>query len=473
MATTSPTSQNHGGTEMTPTKILDRSQAPEGRTAHPFSFPHFVHREISEGFHLWMARRPRVPLVELEILSGGGASHQGPQESGLASLTADLLDEGSQRRSGVDLAMDVEQRGGALGTGAGWHATYANVQFLADQWTAAIPILEEIFLEPTFPESEVKRLIGQRQAEILRRRDHPGSIAEEALLRLLWPHSPWASSLIGEPGHLETYGRDEVAHFWKEKAFTGPFHMIVAGDFCPDTLEEKARELFHLFPTDQAKTLEDIPAHQPDHREIHIIDRPGSTQTELRLVHDGPNRSHPNRAPFRMANAILGGKFTSRLNLNLREERGYTYGVSSRFESRRWGGRFKVGAAVETEHAEDSLRQIVLEMKRIQSQGISPQEIEETRSYLLGVFPYTVQSCGDIQQRIADIALHQLAEDEHDRAQAAIAAVTGREVEEAASTYFSPEKCLVVAVGPASELETSLRSFGETRVWAPGEIFAD
>ena len=192
-----------------------------------------------------------------------------------------------------------------------------------------------------------------------------------------------------------------------------------------------------------------------------IVDRPAAAQTELRLAHAGVPRTHPDRTRLGLLNAMLGGKFTSRLNLNLRERHGFTYGASSRFVDRRGPGPFVISAAVGNDVAGAAAREALGELERLVAEPPSAAELDESKSYLLGVFPYTLQTASDVLSRLGELTLWGLADDHYDRALARVAATTPEELLELARRHLRPDRLTVIAVGPAASLAPQLAPLGE------------
>ncbi|MGH7338550.1 MAG: M16 family metallopeptidase, partial [Myxococcota bacterium] len=202
-------------------------------------------------------------------------------------------------------------------------------------------------------------------------------------------------------------------------------------------------------------------------RRVIVVDRPQSAQTELRIGHVGTPRTNPDRTRLGVLNALLGGKFTSRLNLNLRERNGFTYGVNSRFVDRRGPGPFVVAAAVGNDVAGAAAAETLAELDRVRESAVSEIELDETKSYLVGVFPYTLQTNGGLLARLADLALYALPSDHLERALAEIRSTTSEQILELAQRYLTPERATIVAVGPAAALTPQLERFGAVEVRTP------
>ena len=201
--------------------------------------------------------------------------------------------------------------------------------------------------------------------------------------------------------------------------------------------------------------------------EVHIVDRPESAQTQLQLGHASLPRNHPDFPRMLLLNAIFGGKFTSRINLNLREKHGFTYGAQSFFARRRGPGPFAASAAVATDVAGAAVEQLLLEMRKIREQPVDDDELRETQDYLVGVFPYTLQTIGDLARRLETLAVFDLPLDYYESYPALLYDLSREDLLEAAREHLHPDRLVIVAVGPAEELSPQLEGFGPVTVHQP------
>ena len=243
------------------------------------------------------------------------------------------------------------------------------------------------------------------------------------------------------------------------------------GNFDPEELLRAAEAAFGMpGPPGPAPARPEIRPAAQTGISVHVVDRPGASQAELRLGHAGVPRTHPDYIPLSVLNSLLGGKFTSRINLNLRERHGYTYGATSRFSARLGPGPFTVGAAVETAAAAASAREVLYELRRVRDALVEPDELAETCGYMVGVFPYSLQTIGDVTRRLENLTVFGLPDDYYTRYLEKVATVTREEVQEAARRHLDPERIVVVAVGPAEILEPQFEGLGPVTVWsAEGE----
>jgi zinc protease len=448
--------------------MTDRSSPPPLTAPRRASVPPILRARLRNGLRILAVETHEVPLVSLELGCEAGAEHDAAALAGRATLTAALLDEGTARRSSSEIAATIESLGGHLSTVAGWEAATVRLGVLTPSLEPAFELAAEILRSPTFPPEEFERLRRQRQAELLHRRTQPAALAEERLARVLYGDGPYGRPLSGDEASTATLTRDDAVDFFRQRAGPSRGWLLAAGAVRFADLVARAEQALGDWAGVAAGERPDVSVLQRDAVTVDIIDRPGSAQTELRLGHAGIGKLHPDRVPLAVANALLGGKFTSRINLNLRERRGLTYGAFSRLADRRGPGPFTVGAAVATERTGEAVRETLGEIERLRQEAPAAQELADTQSYLVGVFPYQLQTGDDLVHKLEELALYDLPDDFYDRRLREIEAVTPEDVLRAARAHLLPEGLAIVAAGPAAELIAQLEPFGELRVITPG-----
>ena len=455
---------------MAPRSRVDRTAPPPPGEIRPFRFPPFLRTRLPNGLAVSAARLPGVPLVSMEIVSPGGGQFDPAGQEGIAALTAALLDEGTVHRSALEIAATAERLGGYVTTGADWDVGFLATGLLAGYRADGIELLAEILSSPTFPEAEVERLRKQRRTEILRRRQDPSALADDRFSREVYKGTVYAHPLIGEEESLERLDRDTLRAFYQGHYGLAGSALIAVGDFDPEDLLREAEAAFTagapVSASGKAPQQPEIRPVPPPGISVHLVDRPGAAQTELRVGHAGVSRTHPDYIPLIVLNTLLGGKFTSRINMNLRERHGYTYGATSRFVARMGPGPFLVNAAVATESAGASAREVLHELRAIREDLVEPDELAETQSYMRGVFPYTVQTIGDLAKRLETLTLFDFPDDYYMRYLERIATVTREEILEMARRHIDPARAVVVAVGPAEVLEPQFEGVGPVTVWS-------
>ena len=449
---------------------VDRTVPPPPGEIRPFRFPPFLRTRLANGLAVVAARLPGLPLVSLEIVALAGGQFDPQGWEGIAAMTAAALDEGTVRRSSIEIAATAERLGGYFTTGADWDVGYLATGLLSDHRDAGLELLAEVVLSPTFPEAEVERLRRQRLAEIVRRAQDPTTLADDRFHREVYRGTVYAHPLLGDQESIQRLDRETMAAFYRRHFSLAGSALIAVGDFEPEALLRAAESAFAAAgPAAPAPAPPEIRPAPLTGVSVHIVDRPGAAQTELRVGHASVPRTHPDYIPLVVLNTLLGGKFTSRINMNLRERHAFTYGASSRFVPRMGPGPFLVNAAVATASAGAAAREILYELRRVREDLVEPEELDETRTYMVGVFPYTVQTIGDLAKRLETLTVYGLPDDYYASYLQKVAAVTREEVLEVARRHLDPERIAVVAVGPAETLEPQLAGVGPIAVWNPQE----
>lgn len=437
-----------------PAVALDRTVPPAAGPPEGYEFPAIDRRCLASGIELIAVPLAGTPLAAVEILFPAGGEADPVDRSGLATLVADLLDEGTEERSAVEIAAAVERLGASLQAGADWDSAQLGLRILSEHLDEGLGLLAELATRPSFPEAEVERVRRHRLTDLVRRRDQPAAVASDHLQRLIYGDHVYGRSLVGTPASVSALDRDDVVGFYRRRYAVGAPTVIAAGDLAPERL---AAAVERLLPAPSGVPNRDPPPAAPSHQgglRVRIVDRPGAAQTELRLGHLGLPRLHPDWTTLSVANTLLGGKFTSRINLNLRERHGYSYGAFSRFVGRLGPGPFVVSAAVDSAAAAAAAREILVEIRRLRDEPPGADELAETQSYLRGIFPFTLQTVAGVLQRIESLAVYGLPDDyfTRERYVERLERVDRAEVQRVSQAYLDPESMAIVAVGPAAEL---------------------
>jgi zinc protease len=447
---------------------LDRARPPTPGPPRPYSFPDFEVHELTGGARLYLARRTTVPLVDVQILFPAGGRNDPPDAPGLASFTAGLLDEGTQHRTALELATAVEDLGGYVASGAGWDHAFAAVGMLGRHLELGAGVLCEVSTEPSFPPEEVQRARRRRLAELKQRRDDPSSLASDHFAAALYGDGPYSYPLVGRAESVEHLSDEDLRLFYRRFYAVAGTVVVAVGDLDSSVLHPILDEALHALPASSPPPPPPLLPTAAEGIEIRIVDRPKAAQTELRIGHPGPPQPHPDRITLQVLNSILGGKFTSRINLNLREVHGFTYGAHSQFLERLGPGPFVIATSVGNEVAGAAVAEVLAELRRVRAEPVTEDELDDAKSYLLGIFPYPLQTLHGLSRRLQEIAVFDLPLDYFNTYPERLAAVSHADVQTAARRHLREDDGLViVAVGPGAELAEQLGSLGTLRLVAP------
>ncbi len=441
---------------------LDRSIPPQPAAVRPFRFGDWQSLRLDEGPRIMVMRETDVPLVHLELVLGLGADRDPARLRGLTSLAGALLDEGAENLDAIQIARAVEELGASLQTAADWDGTYVATSSLSRHLAPLFRLSAEIALRPTLPADELERLRRARLADLSHRRSQPAYLAGiHAVAMLYGAEHPYGSSLLGTPEGVAGISRGDVEAWHAARARPELTTVVAVGDTSLDEIAELAREHLARWPSPSGAPpapMTDITTERP--RRIRIIDRPNAAQTEIRVARIGPSRGSPEYLPARLVSLLLGGKFTSRLNLRLREELGITYGVHSSLGGRRGPGPFSVSCAVDTEAAATAVEEVLAEMDRMASAPPPEEELRDGKNYLLGTLPYRLQTLDRLAEHLAELVLYERPDDYFERLPGMVEEVSPSAIRRCSESLLRTDDLAIVAVGPAKDLSVLLEPFG-------------
>ena len=439
---------------------VDRTKAPEPGPPRPYHFPSVTRRTLPNGLRVLVAENHNAPVVAIRTLVRSGADHDSAELAGLASMTAELLDEGAGERDGVRLAEDLGILGASLGSGTDWDASYVSVDVLSRNFENAFDILSEVNRRPMLPASSLERLRTERLMELIQQRDEPAAIAAKRFSSLIYGTGAYGNTIIGNPDSVARLSIDDVRRYYAAHFAPNNSSIVIGGDVGAAKALDAAERLFGDWSRAAVPARPAIAPQPFAESRIYLIDRPTSVQSEIRVGHIGVARTTGDYFALSVMNALLGGIFNSRINLNLRERHGYTYGARSLFAFRRQAGPFVVSAPVRNEVTRESVSELLAELRRIRTGDVEEGELNDTRNYLMGVFPATVQSASDVAGRLLDMELYDLPHDYFDRYRENIAAVSKEAVERVAQRYIDPDRAVIVIVGNAKQIREPLGELG-------------
>ena len=371
------------------------------------------------------------------------------------------------------MTLDFERLGTSLETGADWDSTIAAFTVLRDRLENAFGILSEVLTAPAFRADDIERLKSERLSERMQLLDEPRGLADESFSRFIYADgSRYREPSSGTSTSVRNVSCEDVKEFYERHYIPSAVTVIFAGDIDIDTavaLVESTLGSWHKDGT-RLEIQADSPARST--RAVEIISKPDAAQSELRIGHRGVPRDHPRYFPIVVMNSILGGLFSSRINLNLREEHGYTYGASSYYDWRRQSGPFVISTAVQTEVTAAAISETLKEIDRLRTQEIDSDELTLATSYLAGVFPIRYETTSAIASALATMVTFDLPDDYLDTYRTNIAAVTTRDVLEAAREFVEPERLQIVVVGNADQIRESVEALG-AGVLTLREVVAD
>ena len=441
--------------------VAHRATPPGPAPIRHFEFPPIDRRQLTNGLDLRVVRMSRLPVVSLRLFVRSGEAALPRERAGLAMLTADALEGGTKKRSGTELAAAFERIGARFDASSGWEGTTADLYCVADRLPEALELLAEAVREPEFPVAEVDRAREQQLAGLRQREMDPGALASDtALSRYYAGDVPYARPLDGSVDSVARLGRDDLVGYADANLRPAGGGLIVVGDVDAEEVRRLAERALGGWTGAPASVSDFAAVPATLARRALVVDRPGSVQSEIRVGHLGAGRLTPDFFPLSIANLVLGGMFTSRLNLNLRERNGFTYGVRSSYSMRRLPGPFEVSTSVANDVTAPAVREIFAEMEKLAADGPTDDEVSAARDFAAGIFGVQLETSSQIASRVSQLVVFGLADDYFHRYRDEMRAVTVEQVAAAARLHVRPSEAQVVVVGDAAEVGEPLRALG-------------
>ncbi len=439
---------------------FDRARVPPAGPTPAVDFPEIERHTLANGLSVWIVERHDVPLVTLRLVVGAGSEVEPARHPGLASFTSGMLDEGTERRSALEIADEIDFLGAQLGAGASYDATYVVLSTLTRNLEPALDVFADVVVHPAFPARELERVREEGITAITSRADQPTVVASEAFsARIYGPDHPYGRPLGGTVASLRGFARGDVHDFYRTFYRPNNASLIVVGDV-------RAAEVMPLleraFAGWERGAVPKRPAHvapaaQPQ-THVYLIDKPGAAQSEIRIGHVGVPRVSDDYFPLLVMNSILGGQFSSRINLNLREDKGYTYGARSSFQMRREAGPFVASAGVQTPSTKESVVEFMRELRGIWGERpVTQEELDFAKAGIVRAEPRRLETSASVADRIDDLIVYGLPPDYFDSYAQRVDAVTLADVERVADRYLDPEHFAIVIVGDRATVEAGLR----------------
>lgn len=413
---------------------------------------------FANGLVLAVVERRDLPIVDVEIVVRAGAALDEPSKAGRAAMVAELLDEGTITRDVMQIADEIDYLGAHLTTSAGWDTTTLSLHVLSTRLHTALDIVTDVLLRPSFPAAEFERKKRERLTALQQDRDEARLIAGKTLARgVFGSDHPFGSPAGGTYASLQALTLEDVrayyaAHFHASNAF-----VVIAGDVDFDDMVRQLGERFDGWQrgTRAAREVPALANHSATH--VLLVDKPRAAQAEIRVGHAGPPRNTADYFPLVVLNTLLGGAFTSRLNLRLREEMGVTYGASSRFGWRRSGGLFYASSAVDSAAAAESVAVMLHEMKQLRDQRVDSEELRRAVQYIAFGLPRSFETTEDVAAHVREQLLHGLPADYWWTYVDRVLEVNADDVAGAAARHLHPERAVAVVVADRGTVEAELK----------------
>lgn len=407
---------------------------------------------LDNGIFLVVSERPGVPMVVVDILIDAGSIYDTAENAGMANLTAELLTGGAQNRTAVEIAEETDFIGSTLTTTADYDFAEIELVVLKKYLDKGLNILGDIIINPTFPQEEVENTVREIQGELKKNEEDPGWLAEREFLKALYVDHSYGRMVEGNEESLKRIDRPDLINFHSKYYLPNRTIISMAGDI---TLEEANILIEKNFGNWKKKDITENTIPPPpvlEKTKFLKIDREVS-QANIILGHLGISRDNPDYYPLQVMNYILGGGgFSSRLLNDIRDKRGLAYSVSSTYLSRKYPGSFQVELQTKNPSAMTAVKLVLENMRRIKENGISDEELDDAKAYLVGSLPLGIETDKEIAENMALLEFYHLGLDYFDKYQKNIQSASKQDVLRVAQKYLHPDKYVLVIVGNLKEI---------------------
>ena len=441
----------------------DRTRLPQPGPNPPFHFPAIARTRLPNGLSVWTAEHRALPVVAFILLLRGGAAADPPERPGLAAFTADMLDEGTGDRNAIDVHEAIARIGAQFDTEIGPDAAQLSLTTLSRFRARGLGLLADMVGRPRLAEPDCERVRQLRLNRLVQLRDLPPAVADRAFARLLYGSHPYGHMPIGTEASLKAIAHDEVVGFHRERFVPSRATLVAVGDASHDRLLAEAADAFAGWagsPSDTSGADVDAVPTSPASR-VAIVDRPGATQTEIRIGHVSVPRATSDYHALLVLNMILGGQFVSRINLNLREDKGYTYSARTAFDARRGPGPFLLQVSVQAAVTAAAVREALAEFEAIRDgRPASASELEVGTAALTRGFARGFETSEQVARAASQLALYDLPDDYFEQFVPRVSAVTTAEVTRVARQHLHPSRMTVLVVGDRDAAGPALAGLG-------------
>ncbi len=393
---------------------VDRSRLPVSGTPRPFVFPSIARTSLENGLDLRVVPHDAAPVVSMAAVVRGGSAADPAMRAGLAAFTADLLDDGAGDLDGPGLA-DVLARIGAEADIEVWpDATVVSITTMARYAERALALLADLLVRPRFADGDVDRVRLLRLDRLRQMRAQAATLADRAFTRAIYGRHAYGHPGIGHPAAVRATTADEIRAFHRDTCTPLATSLVVAGAIAPARAVALVEQTLGGWraPEPLGVTAGSSPAEPASRGCVLVVPRAGAPQSELRIGQVSASRLTPDYHALLLWNAVLGGQFVSRLNLNLRQAKGYTYGVRSGFDFRRLRGPFSVHTSVQTTATADAVSEVLREIQELTGpRPVTAEELARAKAAVGLGYPRGFETAQQVARAVAQLALHELDSD--------------------------------------------------------------
>ena len=434
---------------------------PKGGPDPKFSLPAIEKSQLSNGLNLWVVQQHELPIVSMNLVVNAGGVAESADKSGVASMTANMLTTGTKNRSALEISNSLQTIGAQVNGGANWDNSGVSMQTITKNLDKALEIYADVVTNASFPEQEFAQLKRRTLANFLQRKGSATAVAGVVYDKVLYGDQPYGRQLTGDENTVKGLSRGDLQSFYAANYLPNNSTLIVVGDVQPADIKARLEKAFANWKPGTVKAVNVASQHMEGKPAIYLVDKPGAAQSSVNIGVVGIERSNPDYYAVQVMNSILGGGGTARLFMNLREDKGYTYGAYSRFSPRRGPGPFSASGEIQTISTKEAVQEFLKEINGIRgSRPVTAQELEVNKQSFIRRYPSGFETVGGISNQLANLVTYSLPDSYFNDYIRNINAVTIDDVNRVANKYLDPSKMAIVIVGDRKVVEPGLKELG-------------
>jgi zinc protease len=442
----------------------EHATIPALTAARPVVWPPRVRTTLPNGLEVVLVESHGIPKFTGQLFFRSGNAMMAASAPGLADMTATVARTGTTARSSRQIEENLRRMGADLSSGAGADNSAVSFAGLVDFSSDLLQLVAELTQQASFPAEEFERERRQLLEGLKIQRTTPGFLGSERLRRVLFGAHPYGTISPTE-AQAEAYGLDQLKDFYRQYYHPGNALLVLVGDFSPQDMLAQISKTFGSWAAGPVEEAPNPALPELSGRKVYLVHLPGSVQAQVLVGNRAITRHHPDWLPLTLANSIYGGAFNSRLVMNIREEKGYTYSPRSGAHPLRQHGYFSIGAAVRNEVVAATLKEIFYEIDRMRTTPVGEEELADARNYLSGVFSLGLATQDGLAGQLATAALERLPDDYLETYRDRILKLTAAQVLDAAQKYFDSAGAQIVIVGDRAQIEEQAAQYGQPEIY--------
>lgn len=447
--------------------MIDRKIMPIGKVSRDINFPEFKKHTLSNGIKVYFVNDNSYPVTTIRYLFKMGSYNDfflGKEKFGTATLTAEMLSKGTKNRNALDIAEQIDFTGAMLSSGAGYDASYLMMSCLSNNFDSMFGLTGEMIFEHTFPEDELSSKKEQLVNMLISLQDDGSFLAERIFKTEMYRNTPYQYDPDGYIESINNICTKDLFDFVKNYYTSKNLIIAVVGDFNEDKVLKDIEAKYSTLKSETKTDNYEFDNKVKEGTKVYLVEKDDASQTSLHIGHKGIKRNNPDYINVSFLNNLLGGSFTSRINKNLREKNGLTYGARTSFNCKMYSGDFSIETEINIDKTKFAVEEIIKELNDIKDNFVSDIELEETKNYIIGNYPLQLETSNGVSGKLLSMELYNLNKDYYNTFLRNINSITKEDVSYAAKKYLLPDDLQIVAAGNVDKLKEQLSKFGEIEI---------